>query len=417
MKTKITITLCLILGFFSCGLNEDNEDILVTLPDVELIEATKIDISEYSIKINIISKGGDEISSKGVCWGLNDNPTKQDNHKECIDSDSCTISGLKANTTYYIKAFAGNSKGTGYSDCIKFSTEDGVATLTTSDITISDSTTINCGGTISYNGGSDIISRGVCWSTSPNPTIDNSITIDGEGNGTFTSEVKNLSPNTQYYIRAYATNSVGTTYGDEKSFYTPRTLTLQPGSDDGKDAQVADYSPDNIANPDVAEIVAVAWTKYGTPMLIRAFLEFDLDSIPENSTIISANLSLYNNPDALNNNGMHSTDGSHDSSNGDDNGAYIRRVISEWEEDSLTWNTQPSYTEENQAYIEPSTSAHQDYPNIDVTALVQDIINNKSNSHGFIIMQKTEEYYRGLVFASSDYSDETKRPKLVITYK
>jgi hypothetical protein len=69
------------------------------------------------------------------------------------------------------------------------------------------------------------MARGVCWSTSPNPTTADSYTIDGTGTGTFVSILSGLTPNTLYYVRAYATNSVGTAYGNEVSF-----TTLQTGS-------------------------------------------------------------------------------------------------------------------------------------------------------------------------------------------
>ncbi|MHA8096769.1 LamG-like jellyroll fold domain-containing protein [Aquirufa antheringensis] len=75
--------------------------------------------------------------------------------------------------------------------------------------------------TVSYNvtdGGSPISSKGVCWNTSTQPTILNNKTVDGSGNGSFSTVIKSLKPNVKYYIRTYATNSVGTTYGTESTF-------------------------------------------------------------------------------------------------------------------------------------------------------------------------------------------------------
>ena len=77
-----------------------------------------------------------------------------------------------------------------------------------------------CGGNVTSDGNLDVTARGVCWSTSPNPTISNSKTTDGTGTGSFTSNVTGLAEGTTYYVRAYATNSKGTAYGAEKSFTT-----------------------------------------------------------------------------------------------------------------------------------------------------------------------------------------------------
>lgn len=86
-------------------------------------------------------------------------------------------------------------------------------------------TTATCGGEVTFDGWSFVTERGVCWNTEPNPTIANSHTNDQNGLGHFTSSITGLSPNTVYYVRAYATNSVGTAYGNEFSFITePESL-------------------------------------------------------------------------------------------------------------------------------------------------------------------------------------------------
>ena len=77
-----------------------------------------------------------------------------------------------------------------------------------------------CGGEVLTDGGMPIIERGICWSTSHNPTISNSRTMDGAGVGAFTSTINGLTAGTTYYVRAYAVNSVGTAYSGEISFTT-----------------------------------------------------------------------------------------------------------------------------------------------------------------------------------------------------
>jgi hypothetical protein len=100
----------------------------------------------------------------------------------------------------------------------------GLATLTTTAISAITYTTSSSGGTITNDGGAAVTARGVCWSTSSNPTAALSTkTIDGSGTGSFTSSITGLLAVTSYYVRAYATNSVGTAYGNQVVFTTSVT--------------------------------------------------------------------------------------------------------------------------------------------------------------------------------------------------
>ena len=101
------------------------------------------------------------------------------------------------------------------------------ATVTTSEVTEITSNSAICGGNVTTDNGSAVTAKGVCWSTNPNPTIEDNKTTDGSGVGSFTSQIPNLVPNTQYYVRAYATNEAGTSYGEQKSF---TTLTAGPNN-------------------------------------------------------------------------------------------------------------------------------------------------------------------------------------------
>lgn len=95
-----------------------------------------------------------------------------------------------------------------------------VATVTTAAVTASTWTTAAGGGDVTADGGAAVTVRGVCWNTAPNPTTANSKTTDGTGTGVFASSLTGLSPGTLYYVRAYATNSAGTAYGNQVSFTT-----------------------------------------------------------------------------------------------------------------------------------------------------------------------------------------------------
>ena len=93
-------------------------------------------------------------------------------------------------------------------------------TVTTTAIADIDKTTATGGGNVTADGGATVTARGICWSTSQNPTVNDSHTTDGTGTGSFTSAMTGLTANTTYYVRAYATNSAGTAYGEQVSFTT-----------------------------------------------------------------------------------------------------------------------------------------------------------------------------------------------------
>ena len=93
--------------------------------------------------------------------------------------------------------------------------ESSLPRITTTDVTIISYTSVTTGGIVTYDGGASIISRGVCWGTSENPTTTDNKTSDGTGTGTFTSSLDDLSGDNTYYAKAYATNIIGTAYGKE----------------------------------------------------------------------------------------------------------------------------------------------------------------------------------------------------------
>ena len=92
--------------------------------------------------------------------------------------------------------------------------------VTIAQITNITSESATSGGQVTNDGGATILEKGVCWSTSPNPDITNNKTNEGSGSSDFVSEISNLNSNTEYYIRAYATNNVGTSYSEQSVFST-----------------------------------------------------------------------------------------------------------------------------------------------------------------------------------------------------
>lgn len=170
---------------------------------------------------NITSAGGGTISARGVCWSTAANPTITDSKTSDgtgTGTFTSSLTGLLPGTTYHIRAYATNSAGTGYGNDVTVTTLASVPTLTTTAISGQTQTTAASGGNITSTGGAAITARGVCWSTSASPTISGSHTSDGTGSGTFTSSITGLTPSTLYYVRAYATNSAGTAYGNQLTF-------------------------------------------------------------------------------------------------------------------------------------------------------------------------------------------------------
>ena len=193
-----------------------------TLPTLTTIVASQItDTSAVSGGI-ITDDGGIEITARGVCWDTIPNPTISNNHTtDGLDTGSFTshLTGLAAGTTYYVRAYATNAVGTAYGNRITFTTNTIPTIKTTTASNITDSSAVS-GGNITSDGGTTIIARGVCWDTIPNPTISNNHTTDGLDTGSFTSHLTGLTARTTYYVRAYATNAVGTAYGNEETFLT-----------------------------------------------------------------------------------------------------------------------------------------------------------------------------------------------------
>ncbi|MBL0104671.1 MAG: DNRLRE domain-containing protein [Bacteroidetes bacterium] len=177
---------------------------------------------------------------------------------------------------------------------------------------------------------------------------------------------------------------------------------------DGEDASIDDYHPAQN-NPNELEYFGGTWTIQGDTTIWRNLFKFDISAIPSNSIIQSANLSLYFAAQS-------SFPGANDTSLSSSNACVIQRVTSPWTESTVTWNNQPSVSSNNSVTIGPSVSGAEDFPNIDVTALVQDMVNDPTNSYGFRLSQAFEQAYGRMLFASGDNPDTSRLPKLQVCY-
>lgn len=200
------------------------------IPSLTTTDASKVTINSLITGGDITSDGRSMITVSGVCYGTTTGPTTSDLHTtdgSLGGNFESKITGLTPNTTYYIRAYATNKVGTAYGNEITASTIPvSMATLTTAAITSITASSAVSGGNITSGGNDSITVRGVCWGTTTGPTTSGAATIDGAGPGVFTSNLSGLQPGTTYYVRAYATNSAGASYGNELTFQTLASPTV-----------------------------------------------------------------------------------------------------------------------------------------------------------------------------------------------
>jgi hypothetical protein len=131
---------------------------------------------------------------------------------------SVGIVGLSPGASYHYRVNTVNCGATIYSTDQQFSTIPLLPTVTTTAASSITSTSATTGGNVTADGGASVTTRGVCWSVNPNPNITNSTTTNGTGTGIFTSSMTGLTLGNTYYVRAYATNTAGTAYGNQICF-------------------------------------------------------------------------------------------------------------------------------------------------------------------------------------------------------
>lgn len=187
-------------------------------PTVKTAQVTNITSNAAVAGGSVESDGRRTITARGICYGKSPYPTLSDlSTKEGtgLGGFTSSLKDLERNTVYYVRAYATNAMGTAYGDQVKFTTQEGIATVTTDSVYNVSTHTAKCKGHIDSDGGFPVTKRGTCWSKRPDPTIDDEITEDGSGLGVFTSTLKNLRENTIYYVRTYATNATETAYGEQ----------------------------------------------------------------------------------------------------------------------------------------------------------------------------------------------------------
>lgn len=173
---------------------------------------------------SVVSDGRSAVVARGICWSTSPSPTLINSHTlegRGTGSFISAIADLVPGETYYVRAYAVNNVGISYGENKFFTTLNGAPAVTTNSISNITQHTATCGGAVTNDYGNNVTARGVCWSTTnAEPTIYDSHTSDGNGSGSFVSHLSNLQSGTHYYLRAYATNVLGTGYGEVKEFTT-----------------------------------------------------------------------------------------------------------------------------------------------------------------------------------------------------
>jgi Fungalysin metallopeptidase (M36)/Fungalysin/Thermolysin Propeptide Motif len=189
--------------------------------------------------------------------------------------------------------------------------------------------------------------------------------------------------------------------------YIPVALTLQPDSTTGKDADISSLFPNTSFHVN-KYLVPYNWLQFGNTEIRRSAIQFDLSSIPTNAVIDSAFLYLYFSQKFVQDNPPFT-------GHFGNNILEIRQITEAWQSASITWNNQPATTATGMVVLPAATAQTQDYPKINVKALVTNQFLN--GNHGFMLKNQSETPYKITCLTASEETNATKRPKLLIYYR
>lgn len=236
-KPWISVLLLAMALVFAAGCKKNNtngnpdDDVVVTTYKPSAITAST---AACGCDVKVVE--GLSLTKIGVCWSTSKNPTVEDANLSSETWDepfTCTLTGLASGTTYHVRGFALRGLEYYYGDDRTFTTlgsggggsggnggdNANLPSVATKPATeISSSSAMLVGELVSDGGVT--ASRGLCWSTSSDPTVEDATRDCGTGLGSYSVNLVGLSPNTTYHFRAYAENSYGVAYGDDVSFTT-----------------------------------------------------------------------------------------------------------------------------------------------------------------------------------------------------
>ena len=245
------------------------------LPTVTTSAATNVSYTTATCGGNVTADGGQTVTERGICYSTSQNPTTSNTKitkGNGTGSFTCNITGLTAGKKYYVRAYAKNSKGIAYGNQVTLTTTAyGLPTVTTSAVTNVSYTTATCGGNVTADGGASITERGICYSTSQNPTTSNTKITKGNGTGSFTCNMTGLTAGKKYYVRAYAKNSKGTAYGNQVVLSTtsPSAPTVTTGTSFACTSTTSMTCYGTVVSDNGASIVerGICWDMFSNPTI------------------------------------------------------------------------------------------------------------------------------------------------------
>ena len=220
---------------------------------------------------NVTASGGGTISARGIVWNTSVNPTIALSTKTTNGTGtgifSSTLTGLAPGTPYYVRAYVTNNKGTAYGNEFTFTSLAKLPTVTTKAITGITQSSATSGGTITSTGGAAHSEKGLVYATTTNPTISNNKLVNNTVGNDWISTLTGLTGNTKYYIRAYATNIIGTAYGVLDSFTTSPIAPTITTNSAATITRTTAISGGNISSDGGSAITGrgIVWNKTGSP--------------------------------------------------------------------------------------------------------------------------------------------------------
>lgn len=234
---------------------------IVRLPSPKTEVPNEITGTSIRMKGYVNYAGVDAITEKGIVYSsINSTPTTADTKVSMgsgTDPFDQVVTGLTPNTTYNMRSYLTCSLGTSYGNTVTIQTPSAPAIPSvTTEGASTKTTSATLSGNVTNENFATVTERGFVYATTTNPTTTNTKVVVGAGLGAFFKEVTGLIEGTTYYVKAYAINSIGTAYGDEKTFVPTKPTPGDALNFDGVD----DYINLGAINP-LAEITVEAWIK------------------------------------------------------------------------------------------------------------------------------------------------------------